>query len=140
MPSLFLLILSLPPPLLQQFRLPGASGGISSGHRRQRVKLLVEEDLVLVEFLDLGVVVVIHLHLVAVVLEGIHHLAYVFPAEVGLLGHLLALQDDRNGFFLDWGGGLLLDLEQFSPFLLFIFFLGRQIWFVGIDGCFNWRF
>lgn len=89
--------------------------------------MLIEEDLVLVEFLDLGVVVVIHLHLVAVVLEGIHHLAYVIPADVWLLGHLLALLDDREGLFLDWGGVFLLDLEQFSPFLLFIFFLGRQI-------------
>lgn len=138
MPSRFLLPLSLPPPLLQQFRLPGASGGVSSGHRRQRVKLLVEDDLILVEFLDLGVVVVIHLHLVAVVLEGIHQLAYVIPLGVWLLGHLLALLEDRVGLFLDWGVVFLFDLELFSPFLLFVFFLGRQIWLFGIDGCFNW--
>lgn len=138
MPSRFLLALSLPPPLLQQFRLPGASGGVSSGHRGQRVKLLVEDDLILVEFLDLGVVVVIHLHLVAVVLEGIHQLAYVIPLGVWLLGHLLALLEDRVGLFLDWGVVFLFDLELFSPFLLFVFFLGRQIWLFGIDGCFNW--
>lgn len=138
MPSRFLLPLSLPPPLLQQFRLPGASGGVSSGHRGQRVKLLVEDDLILVEFLDLGVVVVIHLHLVAVVLEGIHQLAYVIPLGVWLLGHLLALLEDRVGLFLDWGVVFLFDLELFSPFLLFVFFLGRQIWLFGIDGCFNW--
>lgn len=138
MPSRFLLPLSLPPPLLQQFRLPGASGGVSSGHRGQRVKLLVEDDLILVEFLDLGVVVVIHLHLVAVVLEGIHQLAYVIPLGVWLLGHLLALLEDRVGLFLDWGVVFLFDLELFSPFLLFVFFLGWQIWLFGIDGCFNW--
>lgn len=138
MPSLFLLPLSLPPPLLQQFRLPGASGGVSSGHRGQRVKLLVEDDLILVEFLDLGVVVVIHLHLVAVVLEGIHQLAYVIPLGVWLLGHLLALLEDRIGLFLDWGVVFLFDLELFSPFLLFVFFLGWQIWLFGIDCWFNW--
>ena len=73
--SLFLLRFSLPAPLFQEFGLPRASGGVSRGHRRQGVKLLIEDYLVLVEFLDLGVVALIHLHFVAVVLERVKHLA-----------------------------------------------------------------
>lgn len=73
--------------------------------------MLVEDYLILVEFLDLGVVVVIHLHLVAVVLERVNHLAYVISIGVCLLHRLLVLLRKGKRLFLNGRVVFLLDLK-----------------------------